>query len=158
MSFIRGGVLEPEGIVEIKFRAKDLLKVMHRIDPMMISMKAEMQSANLPQEQRLQLEQKIVDREKFLMPMYHQVAVHFADLHDTPERMKEKGVIMVCRFSLTRAFFFSFYTCNITTHNFYYFSFLPPLLQFPGFSYSSNCHIFLILVLHIPVNFHEVSF
>lgn len=29
----RGGVLEPEGIVEIKFRMKDLLKSMHRIDP-----------------------------------------------------------------------------------------------------------------------------
>jgi len=90
----RGGVLEPEGIVEIKFRAKDLIKAMHRIDPMIISMKAEMQSANLSQEQHLQLEKQIVDREKFLMPMYHQVAVHFADLHDTPERMQEKGAIM----------------------------------------------------------------
>lgn len=29
----RGGVLEPEGIVEIKFRKKDLLKTIHRIDP-----------------------------------------------------------------------------------------------------------------------------
>ena len=25
--------------------------------------------------------------------LYHQVAVHFADLHDTPARMVEKGVI-----------------------------------------------------------------
>lgn len=29
----RGGVLEPEGIVEIKFRKKDLIKAIHRIDP-----------------------------------------------------------------------------------------------------------------------------
>jgi len=129
MSVIRGGVLEPEGIVEIKFRVKDLLKALHRIDPLIISIKASLQAANLPQEQRLQLEQQIVDREKFLMPMYHQVAVHFADLHDTPERMKEKGAIMVCRSSLTRTFFFLFYVCNISTHNFCYFSFLPPLLQ-----------------------------
>lgn len=133
MSVIRGGVLEPEGIVEIKFRAKDLLKAMHRIDPMIISMKADLQSVNLPQEQRLQLEQQIVDREKFLMPMYHQVAVHFADLHDTPERMQEKGAIMVCNSSLPTAFFFLFYLCNISTHNFCYFSFSPLLLQYPSY-------------------------
>lgn len=29
------------------------------------------------------------------MPIYHQVAVQFADLHDTPGRMQEKGVITV---------------------------------------------------------------
>lgn len=29
----RGGVLEPEGTVEIKFRKKDLVKTMRRIDP-----------------------------------------------------------------------------------------------------------------------------
>lgn len=30
--FFRGGVLEPAGIVEIKFRRKDLVKAMHRLD------------------------------------------------------------------------------------------------------------------------------
>lgn len=29
----RGGVLEPEGMVQIKFRKKDQLKLMHRLDP-----------------------------------------------------------------------------------------------------------------------------
>ena len=29
----RGGVLEPEGIVDIKYRYKDLSKTMHRLDP-----------------------------------------------------------------------------------------------------------------------------
>ena len=29
----RGGVLEPEGTVEIKFRRKDLVKTMERLDP-----------------------------------------------------------------------------------------------------------------------------
>lgn len=155
-------MLEPEGIVEIKFRAKDLIKAMHRIDPMIISMKAELQAANLPQEQRLQLDQQIVEREKFLMPMYHQVAVHFADLHDTPERMQEKGAIMVCRSSLTRASFFLFYVCNISTHNFcYFFFFCHHCFNIQALCYSSNCHLFLILVLHIsliPINFHEVPF
>ncbi|NWQ59325.1 ACACB carboxylase, partial [Neopipo cinnamomea] len=32
-------------------------------------------------------------REELLLPVYHQVAVCFADLHDTPGRMQEKGVI-----------------------------------------------------------------
>lgn len=31
--FFRGGVLEPAGTVEIKFRRKDLVKAMHRLDP-----------------------------------------------------------------------------------------------------------------------------
>jgi acetyl-CoA carboxylase/biotin carboxylase 1 len=32
-------------------------------------------------------------REKMIFGVYQQVAVHFADLHDTPGRMKSKGVI-----------------------------------------------------------------
>lgn len=32
LSLIRGGVLEAEGTVEIKFRRKDLLKTMRRLD------------------------------------------------------------------------------------------------------------------------------
>jgi acetyl-CoA carboxylase/biotin carboxylase 1 len=31
--FYSGGVLEPEGTVEIKFRKKDLVKTMRRVDP-----------------------------------------------------------------------------------------------------------------------------
>lgn len=42
-----------------------------------------------------EIENKIRERENFLLPMYHQVSVHFADLHDTPERMLEKGCIQV---------------------------------------------------------------
>uniref|UniRef100_A0A8D8X038 Acetyl-CoA carboxylase n=1 Tax=Cacopsylla melanoneura TaxID=428564 RepID=A0A8D8X038_9HEMI len=88
----RGGVLEPEGIVEIKFRMKDLLKSMHRIDPVITQAKDEL-SREPDQESKSHLENKIAEREKYLQPMYHQVAVHFADLHDTPERMLEKGCI-----------------------------------------------------------------
>lgn len=32
-------------------------------------------------------------RESDLLPIYHQVAVAFADLHDTPGRMLAKGVV-----------------------------------------------------------------
>ena len=44
-------------------------------------------------EERDSLEAKIKAREGILQPMYHQVAVHFADLHDTPEHMLEKNLI-----------------------------------------------------------------
>lgn len=44
-------------------------------------------------EEQLELEAQIRKREQLLGPMYRQVAVHFADLHDTPERMFEKNAI-----------------------------------------------------------------
>lgn len=44
-------------------------------------------------EERIELEGQIHKREKILEPMYRQVAIYFADLHDTPERMLEKNTI-----------------------------------------------------------------
>lgn len=40
-----------------------------------------------------QVDEKIKARIAVLMHVYHTVAVHFADLHDTPERMLEKECI-----------------------------------------------------------------
>lgn len=40
-----------------------------------------------------ELETAINTRTQALLPVFHTVAVHFADLHDTPERMLEKNVI-----------------------------------------------------------------
>lgn len=113
----RGGVLEPEGIVEIKFKKKDLLKTMHRIDKELIELDEKLTLFNKSQPHRersssitqnssqnveppqpketTETEKKIAEREAFLLPMYHQISVHFADLHDTPERMLEKGAIHV---------------------------------------------------------------
>lgn len=39
------------------------------------------------------LENEIKERTNALLAVYHTVAVHFADLHDTPERMLEKECI-----------------------------------------------------------------
>ncbi|KAK9507907.1 hypothetical protein O3M35_007669 [Rhynocoris fuscipes] len=89
----RGGVLEPEGIVEIKFRQKDLVKAMARLDPQIIEYRNRLNDDDISSDEKIELEEKIQNREKYLTPMYHQVAVYFADLHDTPERMHEKGVI-----------------------------------------------------------------
>ncbi|XP_076754635.1 acetyl-CoA carboxylase isoform X3 [Xylocopa sonorina] len=88
----RGGILEPSGIVEIKFKLKDLLKTMHRIDPIILDLKEKLSNTNSPEEQK-EIEAQIRKREQVLQPMYHQIAVHFADLHDTPERMFEKNSI-----------------------------------------------------------------
>jgi len=90
----RGGILEAEGIVEIKFRSKDLVKAMHRMDDTLIELRAQLlAAADGKPEAKAAIEKKIKERELLLQPIYHQVAVHFADLHDTPERMQEKGVI-----------------------------------------------------------------
>lgn len=53
------------------------------------------------------LELKIKERTQSLMHVYHTVAVHFADLHDTPERMLEKGCISeIVPWRTSRSFFY----------------------------------------------------
>jgi len=90
----RGNVLEPEGTVEIKFRRPDLIKAMKRNDPLYASLEEDSPEARA--------------REKELMPVYNQVAVHFASLHDTPGVMRQKGVISsVVPWAQSRAFFYS---------------------------------------------------
>lgn len=36
---LQGAVLEPQGVVEIKFRPAELTKTMHRIDPLILKLK-----------------------------------------------------------------------------------------------------------------------
>ncbi|XP_064490125.1 acetyl-CoA carboxylase-like isoform X4 [Ornithodoros turicata] len=88
----RGGVLEPEGTVEIRFRKKDLLKTMHRVDAVCRDLVSRL-GISTDTEQKEQLQKELSKREQQLLPMYHQVALTFADLHDLPARMQEKGVI-----------------------------------------------------------------
>ncbi|KYN07737.1 Acetyl-CoA carboxylase 1 [Cyphomyrmex costatus] len=88
----RGGILEPDGTVEIKFRNKDIVKTMHRVDLVIIKLKEKLSTVNTAEE-RTEIEAQIRKREQILEPIYRQVAVHFADLHDTPERMFEKNTI-----------------------------------------------------------------
>lgn len=88
----RGGVLEPEGIVSIKLRLKDQRLIMERLDPEMKKLAHELKNA-VDSNTRNKIEAKIKKRVEILSPIYHQVAVQFADLHDTPTRMMAKGVI-----------------------------------------------------------------
>ena len=79
----KGGVLEPEGMVEIKFRAKELISTMHRIDPVMKNLVAEHGATH----------SLVKEREAKLLPIYTGIAQSFAAMHDTPVRMLTKGVI-----------------------------------------------------------------
>ncbi|TKS78760.1 Acetyl-CoA carboxylase 2 [Collichthys lucidus] len=103
----RGGVLEAEGTVEIKFRRKDLLKTMRRLDSVYAGLVEQLASLELSDKQCKELESKLKAREEFLLPIYHQVAVQFVELHDTPGRMQEKGVITdILDWKNVRTFFY----------------------------------------------------
>ena len=49
----------------------------------------------LSNKDRKELEGQLKAREDLLLPIYHQVAVQFADLHDKASRMLEKGAVSV---------------------------------------------------------------
>uniref|UniRef100_A0A8C9FBW8 acetyl-CoA carboxylase n=1 Tax=Pavo cristatus TaxID=9049 RepID=A0A8C9FBW8_PAVCR len=103
----RGGILEPEGTVEIKFRRKDLVKTMRRVDPVYMRLAERLGTPELSAADRKDLESKLKEREEFLTPIYHQVAMQFADLHDTPGRMQEKGAITdILDWKTSRTFFY----------------------------------------------------
>ena len=88
----RGGVLEPTGTVEIKFRKKDVLITMHRIDKKLIELDEQL-DAEMDEQQQQVIKTEISLREGELYPVYEQIAIQFAELHDTPGRMKAKNVI-----------------------------------------------------------------
>jgi len=102
----RGGILEPNGIVEIKYRQRDQEKTMRRLDPVLqnllkqkeqISSQASSSKAPEDREKKQQdekaLDRQIRNRERELARIYEQIAIEFADLHDRSGRMIAKGVI-----------------------------------------------------------------
>jgi acetyl-CoA carboxylase/biotin carboxylase 1 len=91
----RGGVLEPEGTVEIKYRTKDVIRTIHRLDQVCRELLASIALCTANNNTKEDLERQLGEREKHLLPIYQQAAVMFCDLHDTPGRMLEKGVIRV---------------------------------------------------------------
>jgi hypothetical protein len=108
----RGGVLETEGTLDVKFRKKDVIATAHRLDDKLRALDQELAalegmapgdassvsagvagsapaaSASIRTKESIQKE--IRARESLLFPTYHQVATQFADLHDTPGRMRAK--------------------------------------------------------------------
>ena len=88
----RAGVLEPEGMVGIKYRRDKLLATMERLDPTYGEMKAKLNDSSLSPEEHSKISAKLFAREKALLPIYAQISVQFADLHRSG-RMLAKGVI-----------------------------------------------------------------
>jgi acetyl-CoA carboxylase/biotin carboxylase 1 len=102
----RGGILEPAGITEVKFRLPDQLKLMHRLDSQLKQLDSELEMVDLDDTKEDILEQ-IKSREDALKPVYLQAATEFADLHDKTGRMKAKGVIkQAVAWEDSRTFFF----------------------------------------------------
>lgn len=90
----RGGVLEANGAASVKYRAKDLIATMHRLDDNLIDLDAQLlKVAKGDNQVEKVLLAQIRAREQILLPVYEQIAVHFCELHDTPGRMKAVGVI-----------------------------------------------------------------
>ncbi|KAJ2583150.1 acetyl-coenzyme-A carboxylase, partial [Coemansia sp. RSA 1836] len=103
----RGGVLEPEGIVEIKFRKPQMLACMERLDPLVRDLRLSLTSPDQSPEQKASIKRQLDAREKTLLPVYTQIAVQFADLHDRAGRMAAKGVIRKeLQWSKSRQYFF----------------------------------------------------
>ncbi|CAK9008630.1 unnamed protein product, partial [Durusdinium trenchii] len=98
----RGGILEPAGIVEVKFRAPQRRELMHRLDGKLQQLDAQLKAS--PSDE---LREEIQRREEMLQPLYTQVACEFADLHDRAGRMKAVGVVREeLQWSRSREFFY----------------------------------------------------
>lgn len=87
----RGGVLEPEGIVEIKYRKDKIISTMARLDEEYASLKATSEDESQSVEARNAAQESLAAREKHLWPTYQQIALLYSDLHDRAGRMEAKG-------------------------------------------------------------------
>lgn len=88
----RGGVLEANGAASVKYRTKDILATMHRLDDKLILLDAELQE-RVCEVERQEVTDSIKEREQALLPVYEQISVQFCELHDTPGRMEAVGAI-----------------------------------------------------------------
>jgi acetyl-CoA carboxylase/biotin carboxylase 1 len=88
----RAGILEPSGIVEIKYREPALVATMRRLDPTLRDLYARQKTAGSAAT-RAACRAEIDQRVGHLLPIYGQVATSFAELHDTPQRMLAVGAI-----------------------------------------------------------------
>ncbi|CCE63008.1 hypothetical protein TPHA_0D03740 [Tetrapisispora phaffii CBS 4417] len=89
----RASVLEPEGMVGIKFRRNKLLKTMSQLDEQYRSLQNELLTGSLSSERYRVLANRLQNRENEIMPVYKHIAAQFFDLHDKTSRMLAKNVI-----------------------------------------------------------------
>eukprot|EP00286_Rhodomonas_abbreviata_P020696 CAMPEP_0181292940 /NCGR_PEP_ID=MMETSP1101-20121128/2789_1 /TAXON_ID=46948 /ORGANISM="Rhodomonas abbreviata, Strain Caron Lab Isolate" /LENGTH=2575 /DNA_ID=CAMNT_0023397473 /DNA_START=176 /DNA_END=7903 /DNA_ORIENTATION=- len=104
-SSARGGILEPSGIVEIKYRHTQLLETMRRLDPEVRALSEELEGGT--SRERTTVAVALKTRQELLLPLYQKVAEHYADLHDVPARMQAKGCIHgIVDWKWSRKFFY----------------------------------------------------
>lgn len=89
----RGGILEPEGIVNIKYRREKQLDTMARLDPTYGGLRRALEDTSLSKAHLSEIKTKMAAREEQLLPVFLQIALQFADLHDRAGRMEAKNVI-----------------------------------------------------------------
>uniref|UniRef100_A0A7S4BXK4 Acetyl-CoA carboxylase n=1 Tax=Chrysotila carterae TaxID=13221 RepID=A0A7S4BXK4_CHRCT len=96
----RGGVLEPAGIAEIKFRRPDVVKSMARLDK-------QLQWMSMNEASGVVRNEDIEARKEELLQYYTPLGELISDLHDRPERMVAKGVVKrVVEWESAREFFY----------------------------------------------------
>ena len=88
----RGGVLEANGAASVKYRTRDLIATMHRLDDTLRKLDDTVKNTT-DESEKQSIGKKISEREQELLPVYEQISVQFCELHDTPGRMKAVGVI-----------------------------------------------------------------
>ncbi|OQO06154.1 Acetyl-CoA carboxylase [Cryoendolithus antarcticus] len=103
----RGGVLEPEGIVGIKYRKERQLETMARLDPAYGDLKRRSLEKTLTPEEQKKIKDQMTERETLLLPVYLQISLQYADLHDRAGRMQAKDTIrMPLQWKNARRFFY----------------------------------------------------
>lgn len=78
----RAGVLEPEGIVEIKMRRDKILRLMERLDAPYAALKKASTDTSATPEARAEAVEELDKREQVLAQTYKQIALLYADLHE----------------------------------------------------------------------------
>lgn len=106
----RGGVLEPEGTVDVKFRRREVVKSMHRLDNEICKLDEEMRGGKgviVSDDRKKELNEAIFAREGEMLGVYRTIATSFCDLHDTPGRMLEKKAVReIVEWERAREFFY----------------------------------------------------
>jgi acetyl-CoA carboxylase/biotin carboxylase 1 len=102
----RGGIMEPEGIAEIKYRRDKILANMERLDETYARLKAESKDESRSAEERAKSGELLKARETALYPTFLQIAHHYVDLHDRVGRMEAKGCAKRAVWSEARRFFY----------------------------------------------------
>ncbi|KAH9992441.1 acetyl CoA carboxylase [Russula vinacea] len=102
----RAGVLEPEGVIEIKMRRDKITQLMERMDSPYAALKNLSKDTSKTPEERADAVESLGKREALLQPTYKQIALLYADLHDRAGRMEAKGCAKPVVWKESRRYFY----------------------------------------------------